>query len=254
VQGFLNNKLRLKDLIKIPSTETRKEFTPFFFPVTTTQVGRVSAHIAMSHVVASSFGTVSMAAQQIIVSLFYCLVPIADSLNLTAQSFVPSIAEKKPSTEKAAALRKVLNNFLKAGAIFGGATMLAVSGIPLLSGFFTSDQAVISLVNSVMPLLMIFVSVNGFVCGTEGLLLGLKDLSFLGKMYAFFFAAVPYFMLRVKKRALIGNHAVGLTTVWGVFICYQLVRCSLWLARSFILQRRAKTEALLLPSSDVHGA
>lgn len=60
-----------------------------------------------------------------------------------------------------------------------------------------------------MPLLMIFVSVNGFVCGTEGLLLGLKDLSFLGKMYAFFFAAVPYFMLRVKRQALIGNHAVG---------------------------------------------
>lgn len=241
--GFLNNRLSPIDLFKFPDKQTRTEFSPYLIPVTTTQVGRVSGYVAMSHVVASSLGTVNMAAQQVIVSIFYCLCPIADSLSLTAQSFVPTISEKEPSREKAVALKKTLINFLKAGAVFGGAMMAAVSAIPLLSRFFTSDPAVISLVNSVVPLLLVFFGVHGFVCGTEGMLLGQKDLGYLGKMYAAFFAIVPYAMLKVKKRALAGTHAVGLTSVWSVFIGYQLCRCGLWLARSLILQRRTDTEA-----------
>ncbi|OEU10595.1 hypothetical protein FRACYDRAFT_263816 [Fragilariopsis cylindrus CCMP1102] len=250
-RGFLNNRFHPKDLFKLPNKETRTEFSPYVLPVTSTQVGRISGYVAMAHVVASSLGTVSMAAQQVIVSIFYCLCPIADSLSLTAQSFVPKISDKAPSREKAIALRKVLINFLKAGAVFGGTMMAAVSTIPLVSGFFTSDQAVISLVNSVVPLLLVFFGVHGFVCGTEGMLLGQKDLGYLGKMYAAFFAIVPYLMLKVKRKALAGTDAVGLTSVWTVFIGYQLVRCVLWLARSILLQRRTDAEAKLAANNDM---
>merc|ERR1719162_2707071 len=214
-RGFLNNRLSPIDLFKFPDKQTRTEFSPYLIPVTTTQVGRVSGYVAMSHVVASSLGTVNMAAQQVIVSIFYCLCPIADSLSLTAQSLVPVISEKEPGIKKADSLRKVLVNFLKAGAIFGGAMMAAVSTIPLLSGFFTCDQAVIGLVNSVVPLLLVFFSVHGFVCGTEGLLLAQKDLSFLGKMYAAFFAIVPFAMLQLKKAALKGT-PITLRSVWSL--------------------------------------
>jgi len=241
-RGFLRNRFSTSELLKLPEEETRKMFAPFVLPVTTTQVGRVSGYVAMAHVVASSLGMDSMAAQQIIVSIFYCLCPIADSLSLTAQSFVPTIFEREAGVEKAAAMKKVLINFLKAGAVFGGAMMSAVCGIPLLTGFFTSDQAVINLVNSVIPLLLVFFGVHGFVCGTEGMLLGQKDLGYLGKMYASFFAAVPYIMLGVKKKALSGSKSVGLTSVWKVFISYQLARCGLWLMRSVILQRRTHVE------------
>lgn len=244
-RGFLHNRFSTSDLLKLPNKETRDKFAPYVLPVTTTQVGRVSGYVAMAHVVASSLGTISMAAQQVIVSIFYCLCPIADSLSLTAQSFVPAISEKEPSMEKAAAMKKVLINFLKAGGVFGGAMMAAVSGIPLLTGFFTSDQAVINLVNSVVPLLLVFFGAHGFVCAAEGILLGQKDLGFLGKMYAAFFAAVPYVMLGVKRKALAGSKAVGLTSVWTVFIGYQLARCGIWLMRSAALQRRMNNEAKL---------
>jgi Na+-driven multidrug efflux pump len=244
VRGFLQNRFTAKDLFKLPDKETRKEFAPFLVPVTTTQVGRVSGYVAMSHVVASSLGTVSMAAQQVIVSLFYCLCPIADSLSLTAQSLIPAISEKEASTEKAAAMRKSFVSFLKAGAIFGGAMMAAVSAIPLLSGFFTSDPAVITLVNSVVPLLLVFFGTHGFVCGSEGLLLGQKDLGFLGKMYAVFFGAVPFLMLRVKRAALSGSRPVDLMSVWNVFVGYQVFRCAVWLARAVMLQRRTDSAAL----------
>lgn len=242
-RGFLKNRFSTSDLLKLPDEETRKKFTPYVLPVTSTQVGRVSGYVAMAHVVASSLGTVSMAAQQVIVSIFYCLCPIADSLSLTAQSFVPAIADREASMEKSAAMKKTLVNFLKAGGVFGGAMMAAVCGIPLMTGWFTADRAVINLVNSVVPLLLIFFGVHGFVCGTEGILLGQKDLGFLGKMYAAFFAAVPYIMLGVKKKALAGCKSVGLASVWTVFIGYQLVRCGLWVTRSAILQRRTHMEA-----------
>jgi Na+-driven multidrug efflux pump len=245
-RGFLKDRFHSRDLLKIPNKETRQDFSPYVIPVTTTQVGRVSGYVAMSHVVASSLGTVSMAAQQVIVSLFYCLCPIADSLSLTAQSFVPAIAEKAPSVEKAMALRKVLLNFLRAGAVFGGAMMIAVSTIPLLSGFFTSDPAVVALVNAVVPLLLVFFGVHGFLCGAEGMLLGQKDLGFLGKMYGLFFAAVPFLMMRVKRAALTGSTAVSLISVWNVFIGYQVFRCAAWLTRCAMLQRNTENAAKMV--------
>lgn len=247
VRGFLENKLRKRDLLKIPPRSTFKEFLPYFVPVTSTQIGRVSGYVAMSHVVSSSLGTFSMAAQQVIVSLFYSLCPIADSLSLTAQSFLPSIADKEISRERAAALNETVWNFLKAGIAFGAVLVGAVGSLPVLSRFFTPDKVVSSLVNSVTPLLIGFFSIHGLMCAAEGLLLGQKDLSFLGNMYAAFFFIMPYFMLKVKTAALAGM-PVGLTSVWTVFLCYQIFRVAAWIGRVAWLQKRTNQEAANLPA------
>jgi len=247
VRGFLHDRFSFRDLVKFPSVETRKEFAPFLGPVTITQVGRVSGYVAMSHVVASSLGTISMAAQQVIVSLFYCLCPIADSLSLTAQSFLPSIAARPPSRERSAALRTTVLNFVKAGVIFGGALVGVVGGIPLISGMFTSDAAVIRLVNSVVPSLVGFFALHGMVLASEGALLGQKDLSFLGRMYGLFFFAVPYFMLRLKRVALAGTQVVDLTSVWTIFLGYQTFRAAAWLSRVAFLQKRNEEESSRIP-------
>lgn len=241
VRGFLHGALRKRDLIQFPNRETLDQFAPYVLPVTTTMVGRLSGYVAMSHVVSSSLGTVSMAAQQVVLSLFYCLTPIADSLSLTAQSFLPSLSEGNPSPERSKALRQTVSNFFKAAGVFGAVMVAAVSCVPLMSGMFTTDPHVISLVNMVVPLLMGIFSVHGVVCSSEGLLLGRKDLGFLGKMYAGFFAIVPYFMLRVKKAALNDTAGiVNLTSVWKVFLGYQLFRTGVWIARLSFLQKQSE--------------
>jgi Na+-driven multidrug efflux pump len=241
-RGFLAGKFHARDYLKLPSKEDVSHFMPYAVPVTTTQIGRVSGYVAMSHVVASSLGTVSMAAQQVIVSLFYCLCPVADSLSLTAQSFVPSISERKISGERSKALRKTGLSFLKAGGIFGALLVGAVSTIPLLSRFFTSDPAVVAMVNSVAPWLVGFFAVHGILCAGEGVLLGQKDLSFLGKSYAGYFFALPYLMLRLKKVALAGGN-VRLTSLWKLFFAYNIFRTSLWVARIAQLQFRTERQA-----------
>lgn len=249
VRGFLDGRLRRRDVFKFPTREILKSFAPFVIPVSSTQVGRVSGYVAMSHVVSSSFGTTSMAAQSVILSLFYCLCPIADSLSLTAQSFVPSIAGKKPSKERSQALRQTAKNFYKVGGIFGSFMVGAVACIPFLSRFFTSDPAVVALVNMVAPWLFGVFAVHGMICAAEGLLLGQKDLGFLGSMYTAFFAVVPYFMLRVKTAALSGANNIDLTSVWRVFLGYQMFRFFAWISRVAMLQQRSERESAKLVES-----
>jgi len=47
-------------------------------------------------------------------------------------------------------------------------------------------------------------------------------------------------MLRVKKAALSGAANVGLSSVWRVFLAYQIVRATIWTARLSQLQRRSE--------------
>ena len=237
-RGFLDGKFRGRDFFKLPSKEKVADFTPYIIPVTSTQFGRISSYVAMSHVIASSLGTVNMAAQQVIISIWNCLYPVGESLSLTAQSFTPSIFEKEKGQARTNALLKTLKNFWMAGAVLGIGMVGAVLCIPLLNQFFTADPAVVSLVNSVLPLLLVIFSTLGLFTSSEGMLLGQKDLNFLGKSYASFFFVVPFLMLRLKRAALSGTANVTLKSVWTLFTGYQIFRTSLWVLRAMQLQRR----------------
>lgn len=241
-RGFFAGKFRGLDLLSLPTKERAREFAPYFLPVTTTQVGRVSSYIAMSHVVSSTLGTSAMAAQQVILSLFYCMTPIADSLSLTAQSIIPSLAEKSPSRGRANALNNTMENLFKAGGVFGGIMVAAVLSIPFITRFFTADPAVISLVKSVIPMLLGFFCAHGVCMASEGILLGQKDLNYIGAAYGSFMVAIPYFMFRVKRAALAGIPGISLTSVWTIFVFYQAVRTSSFLIRCKIVQRRSDRE------------
>ena len=237
-RGVLANQLRPLDLFRLPPLAVAKEFWPFVIPVTTTAIGRISGYLAMSHVASSALGVVDMAAQAVIFSFFCCLTPICDSLNLTAQSLVPAIYEKQPSRARADALRQTLRNFSKVGGLFGAVIVAMVATIPVLSQYFTADLAVRSSVNQAIPGLSLFFALSGLVCVGEGMLLGQKDLKFLGNAYGAYFFAVPYFLLRLKKRALLGLQDVGVGTMWRTFSIYQVIRCCIWFARMMQLQRR----------------
>jgi len=235
-KGFFRKWLQPRDLLCLPSLSEVKLFQPYVVPVTTTSVGRVSSYIAKSHVVSACMGETAMAAHQILLSIFYCLCPVADSLNLTAQSFVPTIFQRRKSVERTTALNKTFVDFVKAGALFGTALMIFTAGIPFFSFLLTKDMAVRAEVNKIVPLFTGIFGLHGMITASEGVLLGHKDLSFLAKSYGFFFFAVPYFMLRLKSNFL-QNTAIKLSSVWSVFFSYQLVRLSLFFIRLAVLSR-----------------
>jgi Na+-driven multidrug efflux pump len=239
-KGILHGHMKFIDLIKFPKCmETLKKVWTYFVPVTTTSVGRVSGYIAMSHVVSSAFGTVHMAAQQIVLAFFLCFIPMCDSLNLTAQSFVPGIYDYTDNYRlRLRVMKETIRNFLKAGVVFGVALTAIVMTMPFVSHLFSNDPAVIASVNSTTPYLAMMFALSGIVCSGEGLLLGQKDLSFLSNTFGAFFFILPLWLLRIKQNVLSGVQSAGLGAVWRVFSIYQITRCILWLARLFQLIKR----------------
>jgi Na+-driven multidrug efflux pump len=236
--------------LKFPTKQTIQNFVPFVIPVTTTQIGRCSTYIAMGHVVSSTMNEVSMAAQQIITSIFYALIPIGDSCSLTAQSFLPSILSSSVKTTKttrtstssntttttaAAAVRKTVKNIYKVAGVMGVFLSMIALLIPLACPLLTSDPAVIATVKSVIPVMLAVLTTHGIFCASEDILVGYRDLKFLGRIYSIFFAVVPMLMVRLKYAARMGGKAVELSSVWTVFLGYQAVRILTFASRSFYL-------------------
>ncbi len=237
-KGILVGRMKLQ----LPPKRAIDNFRPYFVPVTTTQIGRCSMYIAMGHVVSSTFDAISMAAQQIITTLFYTLVPIGDSCGLTAQSFLPPIMGQETSEKRTKTMNKTIRNIYAVAGILGIFLWMIVACIPLFSPLLTTDVTVMALVQSVVPILGALFFTHGFFCASEGILLALKDLKFLGLTYTLFFAVVPFLILRLKFAAKAGAN-VGLASVWNVFAWYQAVRISAFTIRAFWLRRRLSCSA-----------
>lgn len=193
----------------------------------------------MNFVVANALSTTDMAAQVIILSFFNCICMLADALNMTAQSFVPTVFEQTKSIGRLNALKKMTRDFAKASSIFGIGMVGIVATIPFLVKCFTNDPIVVSTANSIVPLLMINFAVHGFVCAGEGVLLGQKDLTFLGRAFATFFAVVPWIMIQTKNWL---GKSLTLIDLWKVFVVYNTTRCSIWILRILLLEKRTESE------------
>jgi len=245
-RGILEGHFGARDLFKKPSQEAIDGFAPYTVPVTTAQFGRVSAWISMSHVVSSSLGPINMAAQQVVFSLMMCLTPVADSLSLTAQSFIPTVSEGKPTLARARAMRKLTKSFNKAGAIFVAGMAAIWALVPFIAPFCTSDPVVIARIKEAVPVTLAIMMTHAPFCAQDGMLLGQKDLNFIAKSYGVFFFAVPMFMLRVKRAALAGAQNVTISTLWSVFLAYNTFRLVFFSGRISWLQRRREREAAAL--------
>jgi Na+-driven multidrug efflux pump len=244
MRGFLAGSVSIRDLlVPKPSWETVRGFTSYFVPVTTTQAGRAATSVAIDCVVASSFGAVGMAANQIITSIYAgLLTPIADSLNLAGQSFAPGIdVSYGNGAAKGRALRRLRNNLLKASGICGVVLMTTLAALTVGTScqLFTSDPVVVQAVHAVVPTLLVAAAVQGAFSACEGLLLGQKDLCFLTKMYGSYSLAVPFILWQVRKGAQAGSPHATLVSVWQVFTCYAVTRIVLMGGRVVMLSSKS---------------
>jgi len=242
-RGILQGHFSGRDLLRKPSKEAIDGFAPYTVPVTTAQFGRVSAWISMSHVVSSSLGPINMAAQQVVFSLMMCLTPVADSLSLTAQSFVPTVCQGKPTLARAKAMRKLSKSFNKASAIFVAGMAAIWAMVPFIAPLCTSDPVVVAKIKEAVPVTLAIMMTHAPFCAQEGMLLGQKDLNFIASCYGVFFLAVPMLMLRVKRAALAGAQNISISTVWGIFLAYNTFRWLIFSGRISLLQRRREREA-----------
>ena len=236
VRGILGEDVRARDFFIRASSQpsSAKDFMPYVIPVTVTQVGRCSVYAAMGIVVAG-MDVDSMAANQIISSFFYALLPIADSLGQTAQALLPPIFSKDPTEENQRGLQRALKNFLIVSLWCGMWLACAIGLMPIVTKtVMTTDQEVQSLVNSVVPIFVTILLFQGLFYAAEGILLAQKDLSFVGRLYGVYFAIFPAVILQLQR---LGT-SLQLWHVWVTFAAYQLLRISVWVVRVYFLYQR----------------
>lgn len=226
---------------------TTKNFLTFAAPVLTLILGKIACFGVMTHVAAALPGDQSLAAHQIILSLFFFVSPFLEVLSQTAQTFLPQYYVTQ-SIEFGMEAKKLAARLLRLGVSVGMVIACIGSSIPKFFPFTLTNDALVQ--NAVKPLaLPLFLAslLTAPVAVSEGVLLARRELKYLAGVYVFSTFAFPFFLFSLKKSG------GPVSNVWYGFVLFQLFRALCFTGRLWggpILSRiassigfRAKTES-----------
>lgn len=215
-----------KNKLIVPSTPeqraehkvTSKDFLGFAAPVLTLILGKLAAFGVMTHVAAALPGEASLAAHQIILSLFFFVSPFLEVLSQTAQSFLPKyhVVKTKLFDDEAKSLAARL---LRLGVTVGAGIACLAASVPRLFPFILTNDAMVQ--RAVKPLaLPLFLGsiLTAPVAVSEGVLLARRELKFLAGVYVLSTLLFPFGLLTLKKTG------APVANVWYGFVFFQLFR------------------------------
>ncbi|CAK8576615.1 unnamed protein product [Lathyrus sativus] len=205
----------------IPTTKEFLKILSLAAPIYLTSISKV-AFFSLLIYVATSTGTQTMAAHQVMIQIYMACTVWGEPLCQTAQSFMPELLYGvNKSLTKA---RFLLRSLVIIGAILG--LLLGIVGTSLLWLFpniFTSDQMVIQNMHRTLIPFFIALAVTPSTRSLEGTLLAGQDLKFfsLSTCGCFFLAAL---VLLISSR-------YGLVGCWFTLAGFQWARFSVALLR-----------------------
>ncbi len=198
---------------------TSKSFLAFAAPVLTLILGKIAAFGVMTHVAAALPGDTSLAAHQIILSLFFFVSPFLEVLSQTAQAFLPQYYVEKASVAFDLQATKLAARLLRLGMIVGAGIACIASSIPAFFPFILTNDALVQ--NSVKPLaLPLFLGslLTAPVAVSEGVLLARRELKYLAGVYMLSTIVFPFGLFSLKKTG------GPVSNVWFGFVFFQLFR------------------------------
>uniref|UniRef100_A0A7S4MVH8 Polysaccharide biosynthesis protein C-terminal domain-containing protein n=1 Tax=Odontella aurita TaxID=265563 RepID=A0A7S4MVH8_9STRA len=198
-----------------------KSFLAFAAPVLTLIMGKIAAFGVMTHVAAALPGDATLAAHQIVLSLFFFVSPFLEVISQTAQTFLPQFFTHKDDgryVRKADALSAWL---LRLGVAVGAAVACVAASIPrFFPQLLTNDPGVQAAVRPLALPLMLGALLTAPVAVSEGILLARRELGFLASVYVLTTALLPSVLFKVKR-------AQGpVVHVWACFAGFQLFRAA----------------------------
>mmetsp|Transcript_19885 Transcript_19885/g.24546 ORF Transcript_19885/g.24546 Transcript_19885/m.24546 type:complete len:531 (+) Transcript_19885:95-1687(+) len=201
---------------RLASSTSARSFLKFAVPVLTLIIGKIAAFGFMTHAAAALPGQpVTLAAHQIVLSLFFFASPFLEVISQTAQTFLPAY-EVDGWWDESQALG---GRLLRIGCVVGGVVACVAASVPLFfSGVVTSDVDVRALAKTLAAPLAIGVGLTAPVAVSEGILLARRELKYLAGVYMASIALLPSVLLKVKMG---GGHV---RQVWWVFAGFQLFR------------------------------
>ena len=204
-------------------------FLYFAAPVLTLILGKLAAFGIMTHVAASIPGEATLAAHQIILSLFFFISPFLEVISQTAQAFLPTYFTEMTDSRYRESADALSGRMLKIGLAVGAVVTSVAASIPrFFPGILTNDVAVQTAVRPLALPLMLGGLLTAPVAVSEGILLARRELGFLAGVYVLSTALFPSIVFKVKQ-------AQGpVVHVWACFAGFQLFRALMFTGRIWL--------------------
>ncbi|XP_028793550.1 protein DETOXIFICATION 46, chloroplastic [Neltuma alba] len=208
--------------LSIPSAQELFSIVGLATPVFVTLISKVAFYSLLIYF-ATSMGTHTMAAHQVMVQTYTTCTVWGEPLSQTAQSFMPElIYGAKRSLAKA---RVLLRSLVIIGAILGLLLGIVGTSIPwLFPKIFTPDQMVIQEMHKVLIPYFLALAVTPSTLSLEGTLLAGRDLRFMSLSMGGCFTFGAFILLILSSR-------YGLQGCWFSLAIFQWARFSMSLQR-----------------------
>ena len=171
------------------------------------------------------------------ICVFFLGCKFGDAISQTSQAYLPACynpgadndlgdSDRPAKARPSAPAYRLSGRLLRMSTVLGAlVSLLAYLFITRLPTIFTQDIHVLGAMSGCAPLLFLALLLHATCMCSEGLLLGARELPFLGSAYVAnvgIFLSVLYF---------IAQRGLGLGAVWRSLAAFQLVRLATFLGR-----------------------
>jgi Na+-driven multidrug efflux pump len=182
------------------------------------RVGSMLAVFAGATMVAARIDKPTLAAHQIVMSMFLFLALVLDALAVPAQTIVAEDLGRDDRSTAAQVASRATRLSLITGVALG---VLLAALAPVLPRLFTDDQAVIDRAVAGLWWLAVVLIPGAIAFAYDGVLIGAADYRFLGR------AALLYLIAVLPIGAITLLHpALGIAGIWGGLLVWMTIRAT----------------------------
>ena len=194
------------------------------------RVASLIAAFAIATAVAARVDTATIAAHQVVNTMFTLLALSLDAFAIPAQTLV---AEALGGQDPVLARRVGERVLVLSVAVGAGVSVVLVALSPLVARLFTTDPAVVSRATAGLVLLAIMLVPGAVAFALDGVLIGAGDVRFLGR------AMVISLVIYLPFAAVTLTHpSLGMVGVWGALTIWMV-------SRAVLMNRRFQGSAWL---------
>jgi len=182
------------------------------------RVGSMLAVFAGATMVAARIDKPTLAAHQIVMSMFLFLALVLDALAVPAQTIVAEDLGRDDRSTAAQVAARAARLSLITGVALG---LLLAAVAPVLPRLFTDDQAVIDRAVAGLWWLAVVLIPGAIAFAYDGVLIGAADYRFLGRAASLYLLAV----LPIGAITLL-YPALGIAGIWGGLLVWMTIRAT----------------------------
>jgi putative MATE family efflux protein len=184
------------------------------------RVGSILAVFTGATAIAARIDDATLAAHQIVVTMFLFLALMLDALAVPAQTLVAEELGREEQGIEGSDAAGLARRVVRLSVIFATALALVIGATsPLLARAFTSDAAVVSRATTGLIILAIMLLPGAVAFAYDGILIGAADYRFIGlASFAYLVAVIPIAV------AVLLTPSLGIAGIWGGLLLWMVLR------------------------------